>query len=221
MNRKSAEKLCEMLLHDAVQLPGDLGKVLIQVKRADADLVAAHVIDMIRLHLLIGFGIKKHAGYLRRGIIRAGKLRFLVLHIGEDLIQIAGMERMHVVLHLRRMGIILCVDDQHLTVLGKRDVALHDRQHIVEPIVERPRNLRRARVQLREFAAVVFQNEFLIKTAHALLVEKVHQFGRTVRIGLQQSLDHQIANRDQHPIRPIVICQITISLFIREKVIYH
>ena len=98
-----------MLLRDAVQLPGDLRKVLIQVQCADADFVAAHVIDMIRLHLLIGFGIKKHTGYLWLGMIRAGKLRFLIFHIGEDLIQIAGMERVHVVLHLRRMGILIPV----------------------------------------------------------------------------------------------------------------
>ena len=45
----------------------------------------------------------------------------------KDLIQIAGMERVDVVLSLRGMRVILSVNDKHLAPSGEHDVALHSR----------------------------------------------------------------------------------------------
>ena len=180
---------------------GDLGKVTVQVQGTDADLVSAHLIDVVGLYLLVRSGIEQHTGH-RRGL--GPKLRLFVLHIGEDLIEISGMQGMHIILRLRGVGVILCVDDQHLAPFGKGDVALHHGQHVPHIVVQRPRDLRGVSVQLRMLAAIVFQNELLIQAAHALLVQKVHQLRRPIRIGLQQPLDHQIADRNEHPVGLVV-----------------
>jgi len=50
-----------------------------------------------------------------------------VLHVGEDLIQVCRMERVHVILRLHRAGVVLRINNQHSVALRERDIALHDR----------------------------------------------------------------------------------------------
>ena len=87
-------------------------------------MIATHLIDIIRLNCFVCCGIKEHAGNLV-GLIP--ELRILVLDVGKDLLQIAGMERVYVVLSLRGMRVILSVNDKHLAPSGEHDVALHYR----------------------------------------------------------------------------------------------
>ena len=69
------------------------------------------------------------------------KLRILILDIGENLVQIAGMKRVDIVLSLRGMRLILGIDDQYLAASCEHDVTLHDRQHRPNPIIQGPRDL--------------------------------------------------------------------------------
>ena len=55
-------------------------------------------------------------------LVSAGELRFLVLHVGEDLVQVAGVDALLVELLLRRVTVVLRVDDEDatLTARGRR-----------------------------------------------------------------------------------------------------
>ena len=50
-----------------------------------------------------------------------------VLRVGEDLIQVCRMERVHVILRLHRAGVVLRINNQYSVALRERDIALHDR----------------------------------------------------------------------------------------------
>lgn len=122
-----------MLIHNRIQLCGNLREITVQIKRPHTDLVATHLVAVVRLNGLVRCGIKEHAGNLV-GLIP--ELRILVLDVGKDLIQIAGMERVDVVLSLRGMRVILSVNDKHLAPSGEHDVALHYRQHRPDTIIQ-------------------------------------------------------------------------------------
>ena len=117
------------------------------------------------------------------------------------------------------MGVVFCVDDQNSIVFFKHDIRLHNRQHIAEIIVELPRDLRCADGQFRMFLAEIFQNKLLIQAVHTLFIEEIHQLGCAVRLCLQQALQNQIANRNQHTVRLIiaVIAQIPVDTVNRQR----
>ena len=83
-----------MVIHDSIQLCGNLREILVQIKRLHADLIAAHLVAVVRLDRFICCRIKEHAGNLT-GLVP--ELRILVLDVGKDLIQITGMERVDIV----------------------------------------------------------------------------------------------------------------------------
>ena len=83
-----------MVIHDSIQLCGNLREILVQIKRLHADLIAAHLVAVVRLDRFVCCRIKEHAGNLV-GLVP--ELRILVLDIGKDLIQITGMERVDIV----------------------------------------------------------------------------------------------------------------------------
>ena len=83
-----------MVIHDSIQLCGNLREILVQIKRLHADLIAAHLVAVVRLDRFVSCRIKKHAGNLM-GLVP--ELRILVLDVGKDLIQITGMERVDIV----------------------------------------------------------------------------------------------------------------------------
>lgn len=58
----------KVLLNDPVQLCGNTGKTTIQIQCPDADLVTAHMVYMIRLHLCIRLCIQQHACHVMRSI---------------------------------------------------------------------------------------------------------------------------------------------------------
>ena len=83
-----------MVIHDSIQLCGNLREILVQIKRLHADLIAAHLVAVVRLDRFICCRIKEHAGNLT-GLVP--ELRIFVLDVGKDLIQITGMERVDIV----------------------------------------------------------------------------------------------------------------------------
>lgn len=111
-----------MLFHNCIQLRSNLRKIPIQVKGSDADLVAAHLITVIRLDRFICCCIEQHSG---NGVWCFPKRKFLVFDIGENLVQIAGMNCVDVVLSLQCMSVVFCVNDENLAAAGERDIALH------------------------------------------------------------------------------------------------
>ena len=104
-----------MLYDYGIELCGNLREIPVQIKRLHTDLVATHLVAVVRLNGLIRCGIKEHAGNLV-GLVP--ELCILVLDVGKDLIQIAGMKRVDVVLSLSGMRVILGVDDKHLAASG-------------------------------------------------------------------------------------------------------
>ena len=54
------------------------------------------------------------------------KLGVLVLHIGEDLIQVIRVKGVNIILRLRGMGVIFGIDNQYLVTLREHNIALHD-----------------------------------------------------------------------------------------------
>ena len=83
---------------------------MIQVKRSDANLVATHLVAVVRLNSLIRCGIKEHTRNRMRLIT---KLCILVLDVSENLIQIARVQCVDIVLRLRRMRIVFGVNDEN------------------------------------------------------------------------------------------------------------
>ncbi len=104
------KRLKEMLLHYRVQLRGDLQKILIQIKRLQANLVTAYLIAVVRLNGLVRCNIKEHTRNRMRLIT---KLYILILDASENLIQIAGAQRVNVVLRLHRMRIVFGINDEN------------------------------------------------------------------------------------------------------------
>ena len=88
----------EMIPYNAIQLLGNLRKGLIQIECFYRNLIAAHMIDMIGHHVAISFRIEQHS---RNLVPCSGNLGVFVLHIREDLIQVAGMKGLYVKMGLQ------------------------------------------------------------------------------------------------------------------------
>ena len=95
-------------------------------------MITAHPIAVVRLDCFVCCGIQKHARYLMRFV---AELRLFVLHIGENLIQITGMQGMHIILSLRGMCLVLGINDEDLIASGQHNVALHDRKHGADTVI--------------------------------------------------------------------------------------
>ena len=190
-----------MLYDYGIELCGNLREITVQIKRPHADLVATHMVAIVWLNGLIRCGIKEHAGNLV-GLVP--ELRILVLDVGKDLIQIAGMERVDVVLSLRGMRVILSVNDKHLAPSGEHDVALHYRQHRPDTIIQGPRDLRGRRRHLRSFLGVILQYKFLIQSVHALFIHKRGQLVFSRVCGQKHSFQNELAEADEHTIGIVV-----------------
>ena len=91
-----------------IELCSNIREISVQIKCLHTDLITAHLVTVVRLNCLVSCSIKKHAGNLV-GLVP--ELRIFVLDVGKDLIQIAGMERVDIVLSLCGMRVILGVDD--------------------------------------------------------------------------------------------------------------
>lgn len=190
-----------MLCDYGTELCGNLREIPVQIKRLHADLVAAHLVAIVRLNNLVRCGIKEHAGNL---VGLAPELRILVLDVGKDLIQIAGMERVDIVRSLRGMRVILGVNDKHLATSGEHDVALHYRQHRPDTIIQGPQDLRGRRRHLRTLLGVVFEDEFLVQTVHALLIHKRGQLVFSGVCGQKHSFQNELTQADEHTIGIVV-----------------
>ena len=73
-------KSTKMVIHDSIQLCGNLREILVQIKRLHADLIAAHLVAVVRLDRFVCCRIKEHAGNLM-GLVP--ELRILVLGVGK------------------------------------------------------------------------------------------------------------------------------------------
>lgn len=82
------KRLREVLLRYSVQLCRNFREISVQIKRFHTDLIAAHLVAIVRLNGLVRCGIQEHPGHSMRLI---SKLGIFVFHIGKNLIQIARM----------------------------------------------------------------------------------------------------------------------------------
>ena len=64
------------------------------------------------------------------------KCGVFVLYISEYLIQVAGMKRMHIIMHLCGMRLILCVNNKHFGSVGKCYVTLHRGEHKTDTFIQ-------------------------------------------------------------------------------------
>ena len=101
-----------MIYSNAVELLTNSCKITVEVQRPDTDPVSAHLIHIIRLYSLIGCSIEKHP---RNTMWLVAEVTVLVLHICEYLVQVGGMKRMNIKLGLRRMRVILGINDEYIT----------------------------------------------------------------------------------------------------------
>ncbi len=104
-----------MFVNNSIQLRGDLGKVPIQIKCADADAITAHAITGIGLERLVGRRVEQHTGHSVRLV---AKCRVLVLDVCENLIQIVRVERIRIILGLQRARIVLGVNYKYIAALS-------------------------------------------------------------------------------------------------------
>lgn len=112
----------EVLADYGIQLFRYFFKRLIQIERFNAYPVSAHHIRVVGLDILIGRGIQKHTG---NAVLFIAELGILVLHISEYLIQIAGMQSVNIILHLRGVSIIFGIDYQNIAAFCQHNIALH------------------------------------------------------------------------------------------------
>ena len=132
------KKSTEVVLYYCIQLGSNFREIPVQIKGFHADLIAAHLVAVIRLDGFICGRIKKHPGNLVRPI---AKLSILVFDIGKDLVQIAGMKCVDPVPRLRGVGVILGVYNKYLIASCEHDITLHYRQHPTKTIIQSPGNL--------------------------------------------------------------------------------
>ncbi len=78
-----------MLLYNTIQLGGYFFEWTVQIQSADTDLVAAHMVNMIRLYGLIRLCVQQHTRY---GVWLIPILGIFVFDIGEDLVEARGIE---------------------------------------------------------------------------------------------------------------------------------
>ena len=114
------------------------------------------------------------------------------------------MERVDVILCLCGMRVVLGVNDKHFAASGKHDVALHYRQHRPHTIIQGPWDLRGHRPYLRTLLSVVFEDEFLIQTVHALFIHKGGQLVFSGVCGQKHPFQNELAQADKHTIGIVV-----------------
>ena len=105
---------------------------------------------------------------------------------------------------LRGVRIVLRVNNEHRVPTPQSYIGTHRRQHVIETIIKRPRNMRRARLNLWMFLAVVLQNKFLVQAAHILLVQELGEPSLSAFIGVQKPRVNQPTDVDQHAIGLII-----------------
>lgn len=190
-----------MVFNNVIELSRYFRKAPIQIKCFHTDLITAHPIAVVRLDCLVCCGIQEHPGHLMRF---AAEFRLFVLHIGENLIQITGMQGMHIILSLRGVCIVLGINDQDLIASGQHNVTLHDWEQGADTVIQRPLNLRCCRCYLRTFLGVILQYKFLIQSVHALLVDEGSQSVIAGVRGQQHSFEDQLAQTNEHTIGIVV-----------------
>ncbi len=100
-------RFLEMRIDYRIKLFADVLEWPIQIERPDADLIATHPVDSVRLNFLFRFCIQEHA----RNFMRlASEFSLLVFYVGEDLVQVSGMDAALVEMLLRRVRVILRVN---------------------------------------------------------------------------------------------------------------
>ena len=72
-----------MFIHNFIQLCSNFGEIPIQIKCSDANLVATHLVAVVRLDCLIRCSIKEHTGNC---VWLVAKLLILVFDVGKNLI---------------------------------------------------------------------------------------------------------------------------------------
>ena len=134
----------------------------------------------------------------------ASHFRLFVLHISKDLVQIGGVQGIHIILRLCRMRIILGINNEDFTPFCQPNVALHYWKHCADAIIQRPWNLGCRCCYLGTLLDIVLQDEFLIKAAHPLLI---NPGGKTVFTGIrgqEHSLQNQLTQMHEHTIRVVI-----------------
>ena len=86
----------------------------------------------------------------------------------------------------------------------QHDVTLHCRKKSADSVIQRPINTRCRSRNLGAFFRIIFQNEFLVKAAHTLLIYKAGESVFSFLCSKKHSLQNQLANTDQHTIALIV-----------------
>ena len=193
---------------------------LVQVQCPHAYLVTAHLIHTIRLHVFVGLGVEQHARHAML-LVSAGELRFLVFHVGEDLVQVAGVDALPVELLLRRVTVVLRVDDEDGPASCERYVGVHGGEHVIEAVVERPADVRRPRGKLWVLTSVVLKDELLVQVAHSLLVEEVHHAETPALPRLEKALHDQPAHVHEHAISLVVPVEAHVPVFARKVHVFH
>ena len=127
-----------MFQYNGIELCGDFCKLSIQIQCTHTNTIPAHLVAVIWLNCSICCRIEQHAGNL---VGPVPEFRIFVLDICENLIQIAGMERVDIILSLRGMRVVLGVNNENLAASGEHNIALHDRQHRPNSIIQGPWNL--------------------------------------------------------------------------------
>ena len=154
-----------MLFRNRVEPGRNLVEGQVQVERAHADLISAHLVHTIRLHIFVGLSVEQHARNAMR-LGGTGKLSFLVLHVGEYLIQVTRVDATLIesllVVQVSRLLVVLRVDDEDGPASPERYVGVHGRKHVVEAVIERPTDIRRTGGKLGMLAPVILEDELLV-----------------------------------------------------------
>ena len=149
-----------------------------------------------------------------------GKLHFLVLHVGEDLVQVTRMDASLVKLLLHCVAVVLRVDDEDSRALLERYVSVHSGEHVIEAVIESPIDVRSPCGEFRVLASVVLKDELLVQVAHALLVEEVHHADASVFLRLEEALHDQPAHIHEHAVGlivpveahvPVLMCKVYVA----------
>ena len=175
-------------------------EVAVEIQGADHDAVLAEGGVKVGGNLFLSARIEEHAGD------EAGVVFVQVLDVGEDLVEVAGVDGLLVELFLHHAAVVFGVDDEGPVAIVEGDISFHRREEVDGggiTVGDVPGDLVGIGRETRKMVAVVLQDELLEEAVHVVVGEGGHLVGAGLRCH-EHTVQDEVADVHQHLVGLIV-----------------
>ena len=116
----------EKIICDLIKLCSNNTEINIQIKRFCPNYITANIYSTIGCDRFICFCIEKDSSYI------SGMVCILILYIGEDLIDITGVQCILIKPVLKCFSIVFRINDKNPIMQPQSDICLHHRQKLYQ-----------------------------------------------------------------------------------------